>query len=222
MKQVYDVAHDYLGMKEFPGAKHNPQVVKMFADVGHDWVQDDETPWCAAFVGSVLAQCGMPHTGGLNARSYMQWGDMVPLSEAQPGDVVVFWRKDPTGPYGHVAFFDHMDGDSIFVLGGNQGNRVSIARYPKGRLLGVRRMRSPKPVVTVSSQNQRKSMLESKTNLAAMAGKATAVVGPVAAMFTGVSENVQLVLIGVTVAVVFGLFWFVGRERRKAWAKGWR
>lgn len=53
-KQILAAAGEHIGLKEWPGMKHNPTVVAMFADVGHSWVTDDETSWCAAFVGSVL------------------------------------------------------------------------------------------------------------------------------------------------------------------------
>lgn len=137
---IYAAAEGYLGLKEWPGAKHNPEIVKLYADAGHGWVQDDETPWCAAFVAAVLAQLGLQGTGKLTARSYLQWGEPVDLDDAEPGDIVVFWRGSPDGWQGHVAFFDSLAAGAVRVLGGNQGDAVSIASYPKGRLLGVRRL----------------------------------------------------------------------------------
>ena len=136
---IFAAAGDHLGLEQWPGAAHNPTIVAMFADKGHSWVQDDETPWCAAFVGSVLAQLGLPHTGKLNARSYLDWGEGVDLQDAQPGDVVVLWRISPSAWQGHVGFFAGIDGDRVILRGGNQGNRVSDARYPISRVLGVRR-----------------------------------------------------------------------------------
>ncbi|MEM8713532.1 MAG: TIGR02594 family protein [Planctomycetota bacterium] len=139
MRAVYEAAAAYLGLKEWPGAKHNPQIVEFASMVGADWVQDDETPWCASFVGAVLAECGLVGTGKLNARSYLDWGEPMDLKEAQKGDVVVFWREKPTSWKGHVGFYHGEVAGSIEVLGGNQGNAVSVAKYPAGRLLGVRR-----------------------------------------------------------------------------------
>jgi hypothetical protein len=40
----------------------------------------------------------------------------------------------------HVGFYAGTEGERILVLGGNQRNSVSIARYAKSRLLGVRRL----------------------------------------------------------------------------------
>lgn len=136
---IFAAAGAHLGVEEWPGARHNPVIVQMFADKGHGWVQDDETPWCAAFVGSVLASLGLPHTGKLNARSYEHWGEPVALQDAQPGDVVVLWRISPSAWQGHVGFFAGIDGDRVILRGGNQGNRVSDARYPVSRIVAVRR-----------------------------------------------------------------------------------
>ena len=95
------------------------------------------TAWCAAFVNATLAQNGMEGTGSNLARSFMQWGQET--SEPKTGDLAVFSRGDPSGPYGHVGFFNGYDenGD-ILVLGGNQGDSVKVSPYSKNRLLGFR------------------------------------------------------------------------------------
>ena len=139
-KRVYNLAASYLGLTEVSGVEHNAEIVQFFADVGHGWVKDDETAWCAAFAGSCLKKAGIPHTGKLNARSYLTWGEAVRPEEAVQGDILVFWRVDPNSWQGHVGFFHGKDSDGNYlVLGGNQGNQVSIKTYHKSRLLAVRR-----------------------------------------------------------------------------------
>ena len=138
-KTAYALASEEVGMQEIKGPMHNAEIVQMFADVGHSWVKDDETAWCAAFVGAMLERAGLVSTRKLNARSYLDWGKEVELENAQPGDIVIFSRGDPNGWQGHVAFFVKDSGVFIEVLGGNQSDEVSVARYPKSRLLGVRR-----------------------------------------------------------------------------------
>lgn len=96
------------------------------------------TAWCAAFVNATLKQAGMEGTGSNMARSYLDWGQ--PVDQPQRGDVAVFSRGDPNGPYGHVGFFDGYNADgTIRVLGGNQGDAVSVASYSPDALLGFRR-----------------------------------------------------------------------------------
>ncbi|MFN3953204.1 MAG: TIGR02594 family protein [Pararhodobacter sp.] len=136
---ILEAAGAYLGVEEWPGARHNPVIQGFFAASGHNPNEPDETPWCAAFVGAVLAELGLPNTGRLNARSYLDWGVPVDLREARPGDVVVLWRGQPRGWQGHVGFLVGFEGDRIILRGGNQGNRVSDAPYPISRLLGLRR-----------------------------------------------------------------------------------
>ncbi len=101
--------------------------------------------WCADFMNATLAQAGMQGTGSSMARSFLDWGQ--PVDQPQPGDVAVFSRGDPNGPYGHVGFFERINPDgSIQIIGGNQGDAVSSAAYPAERLLGFRRAGDAVPV----------------------------------------------------------------------------
>ena len=144
MIDVYNEAIKFDGLREIPGKQHEGKILEMFRTVGHDWVQDDETAWCAAFVGYVLDLAGYPHTGKLNARSYMTWGTEVDLEEAERGDVVVLWREDPTSWKGHVAFLDYTTPNHVHLFGGNQRNMVCSLPYPRNRVLSVRRMTKAK------------------------------------------------------------------------------
>ena len=131
------VAQSYQGTKEIPGAKHNPVILSFFDSVGAGWVKNDETAWCAAFVGACLEEVGVKSTGSLAARSYMDWGKST--TSPRYGDVCVFWRGNKNGWQGHVAFYVKDDDKYVYVLGGNQRNSVNVSRYPKSRLLGYRR-----------------------------------------------------------------------------------
>lgn len=153
------LAKEELGVAEIKGEKHNPRVVHYFMDAGHGWVKDDETAWCAAFVGAMLERSGTPSAKSLAARSYLTWGK--PLKKPKKGCIVVFSRGNPHGWQGHVGFYMGETKTHIKVLGGNQSNKVSIASYPKSRLLGYRW-----PVTALTS----------RTNVAGVAG-ATASAG---------------------------------------------
>jgi uncharacterized protein (TIGR02594 family) len=145
----YEIAQGYIGTTEGPGPEDNPAIVEMYASVGHDWVEHDSVAWCAAFVGHCLEKAGLRSTRRLNARSYMDWGIPVDLADAQAGDIVVFSRGSKSWQ-GHVGFFVKTAGAMIEVLGGNQSDAVTIQRYAKSRLLGVRRAGNVAPAVTLS------------------------------------------------------------------------
>lgn len=126
------------GVKEIPGSAANPRIVEYLkaTDIGSNpMASSDETPWCSAFVNFVMLQAGIPRTRSAMARSWMHWG-----KQAKPeyGAVVVFWRTTQTSISGHVGFFVGEEGSNIWVLGGNQMNSVSFAKYPRTRLLGYR------------------------------------------------------------------------------------
>ena len=132
------IALKEFGVKEIAGKSHNSEVLKYFTETGHEWVKDDETAWCSAFANWVCKKAGLEYSGALNARSWLNIGCEVDTPEV--GDVVVFWRGNPDGWQGHVAFFVRQTKDWIYVLGGNQNNQVKISAYHKNRLLGYRRL----------------------------------------------------------------------------------
>jgi len=207
MQHIYDVAKGYTGLKEYPGAKHNPQIIKFYADSGHSWVQDDETPWCAAFVGSVLAECGVPGTNKLNARSYLTWGKTVDMNSAKPGDVVVFWRGSRDSWKGHVAFYSHHDDINVYVLGGNQGNSVTVQAYARNRVLDVRTIAQPRKSIA-----QSKTMQASVTQLAAAAGAGVTAV-------SALDSTAQLIVLGGAVIIALTAL-VVLKERLLRWKAG--
>lgn len=210
MNAIIETAQEYIGLAEFPGAKHNEKIVKMFSDTGNSWVADDETPWCAAFVGSVLAQCGIKGTGRLNARSYLEWGQKIAIKDAQPGDVVILSRgSNPT--QGHVAFFSSWKNNGyVNLLGGNQGDKVSIAAYSVSKVIGVRRAVAPAKPRT--SPVQSSTVQASAVQMASGAGAGIAAVGAL----DGTAQIVALAFVGIT---ILAAAWIM-RERIKKWAEG--
>jgi uncharacterized protein (TIGR02594 family) len=139
------MAHRFLGMAEVSGTVHNPAIVAMLAMVNAN-IHDDETPWCSAFVNYIAFLLGLKRSGSLAARSWLRVGEPVAIDDAVPGFcVVVFQRGDGPQPgpevlaaSGHVAILDLVGKDTVRVVGGNQGNRVSAAFFPRSRILGVR------------------------------------------------------------------------------------
>ena len=128
------LARAELGVREGAGAANSPTVLKYYEDAGHPEVDHDDVAWCAAFVGAMLKRAGLPHSGSLAARSYLQWGKAV--AKPYPGCVAVFRRGK--GWQGHVAFYLSQGSKGITILGGNQGDAVSIIHMPPADLLGYR------------------------------------------------------------------------------------
>ena len=130
------VARSYIGLEEIVGSKHNETILK-FWERCHLPFKDDETPWCAGFVGGVLEECGIRSTRSGLARSYLKWGRE--LKDPVVGCIVVFWRGHVDSPHGHVAFVGAPPtGIIIPSLGGNQGNKVCVKPYPRARVLSFR------------------------------------------------------------------------------------
>lgn len=124
-----------LGVREVAGAGDNKRIVAMFAEVGHAAIRDDEVAWCAAFLGACLERAGHKSTRSLMARSYLSWGRK--LNAARQGGIAVLSRgSDPA--LGHVGFVVGENDDEIFLLGGNQSNAVTVAAFPKSRVLSFR------------------------------------------------------------------------------------
>jgi len=145
MSRALAIAMSQYGITEWTGIEHNPEVMKYFQEIGHNWVKDDETAWCAAFVNWVLLKAGIKGTGKLNAKSFLELGVDNNLEDAMSGDVIVLERGKPGDPYGHVGFLVHYDDHYIWLLGGNQGNQVNIAKYSRKAFLSARILQDPEP-----------------------------------------------------------------------------
>jgi len=135
--KILVVALSYLGLKETIGAANNPTIMGWAKDIG-GWVVNaynaDSVPWCGLFMAHCAKEIGQPHSGNiLSARHWATWG--VKQDVAMLGDVLVFSRKGG----GHVGLYVGEDSECYHVLGGNQGDAVSIVRILKSRCIGIRR-----------------------------------------------------------------------------------
>lgn len=131
------VAKKYIGVHEILGPHHNPHILKWWKNMGAPF-RDDETPWCGAYVGGVLFEVGIkPAKNGAMARAWNSFGKK--LTKPAVGCIVVFWRGSKTGSAGHVGFCLGKDQrDNLMILGGNQGNEVSVKPFSTDRVLGYR------------------------------------------------------------------------------------
>lgn len=135
----FQIAESRLGTEEIPGPGSNPAILDWADDLDLHY-PDDDIPWCGLFVAACLAdglkdKAGEMPANPLGARNWLDYG-----VECGPvlGALLVFWRGARQGWQGHVGFYAGEDVAAYHVLGGNQGNRVSIMRIAKTRLLGAR------------------------------------------------------------------------------------
>lgn len=127
-------ARRYLGTKEIPGAKHSSVIARWLARLGA-WWRDDETPWCGTFVAECLKDAGLPlPRNWYRAKEWANYGSNLRSTHVAPGAILVFAR---TGG-GHVGFYVGEDHSYFYVLGGNQGNAVSVAKIAKVRCIAIR------------------------------------------------------------------------------------
>jgi uncharacterized protein (TIGR02594 family) len=212
--RIYREAQRDIGTREIIGPEHNDAVVEYFAGAGHVEIKDDETPWCAAFVGAILGKCGVPGSGSLLARSYEKWGRKVDLAVATRGAVVVLNRPGGESWQGHVGFFSYTDGSHIYLLGGNQNNEVNVAPFPISRVVGVYVPKTLRPGSAVQSKSVKAGGVGVLATGAAAAGQVTSSIGVL-------GEHGQLIVLGFMGIAALMLLYMM-RDRIKKWAEGVR
>jgi len=133
-------ARSLIGCAEIKGPRHESRIVAMWDSIKCGWFKDDETPWCAAFVGHCLESVGVRSTRSAAARSYEKWGGPVApavQSRIPYGAVVVLSRPGSPGS-GHVGFYCGPSGAGFALLGGNQNDAVRVSSYLWSRIVAVR------------------------------------------------------------------------------------
>ncbi len=131
-----DVAREEMemGVAEIPGPQVNPRIT-VYHQTTTGGRADERLAWCSSFVNFCVEKAGLRGTRNRMAISWNRWGRNVTASP-EVGDIVVFRSGDPGSQHGHVGFYIGQEGGKIRVLGGNQGDRVSIAPYPRDGMSG--------------------------------------------------------------------------------------
>jgi len=125
------IARKEVGTSELYGTKNNPRIVEYHAKTRLN-AKDDETAWCSSFACWCLEEAGIQSTRSAWAKDFLKWGQS---SELRLGAIVVLSRGENSG---HVGFLETWDESRLWLVGGNQGDRVSLSSFSKTRLLGVR------------------------------------------------------------------------------------
>lgn len=134
------------GQHEIKGAQHNPRIVAYHSATSLG-ASDDETPWCASFVNWVLKQEGHTGTNSAAARSFVNWGVEAELDH---GAIVVL-KRGTQAWQGHVGFLYDHDDKFVYLLGGNQSDSVSVARFSRSDVIAVRKPKTPLDSKTVKA-----------------------------------------------------------------------
>jgi uncharacterized protein (TIGR02594 family) len=144
LKKMFDIkpedpiwlqhAKQFIGITEIAGPKHNESVLEFWKLVKLSGIKDDETAWCAAFVGAMLEKSGIKSTRSEAARSYLTYGIQC---KPTVGAIAVFDRSTSTKAWlGHVGFVVGEDSSgNLLILGGNQGNAVNVKAFSRHRLI---------------------------------------------------------------------------------------
>lgn len=122
-------ALQHIGVREIPGVNHHPLIVQMWKAIKRGGIKDDETAWCAAFVGFSLESVGIVSSRFESAKSYLAWG--IGLKEPVRGCIVVF-------PH-HVGILTGISPAGFpLVLGGNQDNEVNVREIRRQPVIAYR------------------------------------------------------------------------------------
>lgn len=143
LPKILQEALKLYGLAEIKGSRHSDIIMGLAEETDLTNVYtSDEIAWCGLFIAAVVKRAGYaPVAGPLWALNWGTFGVKGPV--AQLGDILTFVREGG----GHVGLYIGEDANYYHVLGGNQGDRVSIIRIAKSRLRAIRRpqYRSPLP-----------------------------------------------------------------------------
>jgi uncharacterized protein (TIGR02594 family) len=136
------IARSKLGIHEIPGPRANAFIVECLKSttIGKPENQSDETPWCSAFANRIMQLAGIKGTNSAWARSWLDWGREPTDDEFGEGVIVILERGPDSGHVGFLVDWEYsqVGGDKVKLLGGNQGDAVSLAWFPMDRVLGYR------------------------------------------------------------------------------------
>lgn len=127
-------AVELYGTTEIVGQQSNPVIMGWAKELKLSQYTNDDTAWCGLYLGIVMKRAEREVVKDpLWARNWAKFG--VASITPMLGDVLVFER----GSGGHVGIYVGETATSFHVLGGNQGNAVSIVLIAKSRLIACRR-----------------------------------------------------------------------------------
>jgi uncharacterized protein (TIGR02594 family) len=149
---------DLDGTSWAPGDGPNPTILEWLRVISSSYtnmasycasaMKENYFSWCGLTVGYCMTKAGIAPVFGANdtsrflwAAAWLGWG--TPVSNPQPGDVVVF---DFGGGDHHVSLFEKDNGDGTWSChGGNQSHKLTLTNFHKSSVIGIRH-----PVATIA------------------------------------------------------------------------
>jgi len=132
----------FMNTAEITGPKSNETILKWAKDIGiGDIYTNDDIAWCGLFFATCMKLADRPVPVPKDKYDYLRalkyktlWQAVQPSTEGL-GDILIFQREGG----GHIGFYVAESPTTYSVLGGNQGNRVSIVEIAKSRCVAIRR-----------------------------------------------------------------------------------
>jgi uncharacterized protein (TIGR02594 family) len=128
------IAAGEMYVSEVTGPRDNPRIRAYHAATSMG-ESADEVPWCSSFVNWCQLRADLSRTNSAAARSWLQWGVKC---EPAVGAIAVLKRGNSSWQ-GHLGYVVHWTAGHVWLLGGNQGNRVCVARFSRSQVLGFRK-----------------------------------------------------------------------------------
>lgn len=119
------LAKSFIGVTEYKGKAHNPNIIRWLKELG-GWWNNDEEAWCGTFIAYCLKETNRPiPQHWYRALAYKDIG--VKLDKPAYGCIGVKSRKGG----GHVTFIIGRNSitGKLYGLGGNQNDQVNIAQF---------------------------------------------------------------------------------------------
>jgi uncharacterized protein (TIGR02594 family) len=107
----------------------NQRIIDCYKAAGNN-INNDRTPWCAAFTTSIMNKVGGPARATLSSLAYRGVGTSIPVGDKSKwrlNDIVIFSRNGG----GHIGFFRGYNpaNGSMLIAGGNQSDNLTETAF---------------------------------------------------------------------------------------------
>jgi len=129
------IAKEELGVTEIRGAGSNKRIEQYHRVAGgYHW--KDDVPWCASFISFIMVKAGYHNLPKypFRAKSWLNFG--VSVGKPYYGSLAIKSRKGG----GHIGIVLGISSDEryLYILGGNQNDKVCIKKYRKSVFIDFR------------------------------------------------------------------------------------